>query len=97
MAEVAWARTALNDLVAIAEYIAIYNPTAASELVRRITKHVGKLADHPKLGTPLSIATARRYRQVIEPPCRIIYRQRGDTVLIIAVQRFEQRLKIEDV
>jgi hypothetical protein len=32
-------RTALNDLDAIADYIALDNPAAASELVQRIFRH----------------------------------------------------------
>jgi plasmid stabilization system protein ParE len=97
MAEVTWARTALADLVSIAEYIAIYNPAAAGKLVRKIRRHIDQLADHPKLGTALPIKAAHRYRQVVEPPCRVIYRISGDSVLIVAIQRCEQSLRIEEL
>ena len=43
MAQVIWAEPALNDLDAIADYIALENPTAASKLVQRIFRHVDQL------------------------------------------------------
>ena len=97
MAEIVWARPALNDLVSIAEYVAIYNPAAAKKLVRRITEHVDQLADHPQLGSALPIEAAHRYRQVIEPPCRIIYREHEHSVLIVSVQRCERQLRMKDL
>ena len=40
MAEVVWAEPALNDLDAIADYIALDNPEAARRLVQKIFVHV---------------------------------------------------------
>ena len=40
MAEVIWAEPALNDLDAIADYIALDNPEAARRLVQMIFEHV---------------------------------------------------------
>jgi plasmid stabilization system protein ParE len=40
MAQVIWAEPALNDLDTIADYIALDNPAAASQLVQRIFVHV---------------------------------------------------------
>jgi len=40
MAEVIWAEPALNDLDAIADYIALDNPEAARRLVQKIFEHV---------------------------------------------------------
>ena len=51
MAEVIWAEPALNDLDAIADYIALDNPEAARRLVQKIFEHVEHLASHPKLGS----------------------------------------------
>jgi len=49
MAEVIWAEPALNDLDAIADYIALDNPEAARWLVQKIFEHVGQLENHPRL------------------------------------------------
>jgi toxin ParE1/3/4 len=51
MAEVIWAEPALNDLDAIADYIALDNPEAARRLVQKIFEHVEKLEKHPRLGS----------------------------------------------
>ena len=39
MGEVIWAEPALNDLDAIADYIALDNPEAARHLVQKIFEH----------------------------------------------------------
>ena len=51
MAEVIWAEPALNDLDAIADYIALDNPEAARGLVQKIFEHVDHLESHPRLGS----------------------------------------------
>ena len=58
MAEVIWAEPALNDLDAIADYIALDNPEAARRLVQKIFEHVDHLESHPK--TWLKAARAQR-------------------------------------
>jgi len=51
MAEVIWAEPALNDLDAIADYIALDNPETARRLVQKILEHVDHLESHPRLGS----------------------------------------------
>jgi plasmid stabilization system protein ParE len=46
MAQIVWTEPALNDLDAIADYIALENPAAAAELVRRVFAHVEQLEAH---------------------------------------------------
>ena len=43
MAEIVWTDPALSDLDAIADYIALENPLAARQLVRRVFLHVEQL------------------------------------------------------
>lgn len=93
MAEIIWTEPALSDLDAIADYIALENPVAAKELVQRVFEHVDHLAAHPKIGSKLPEYRNWRYRQMIEPPCRIIYRQEKNSVFIVHVMRGEQLLK----
>ena len=40
---------AVRDLDAIADYIALDNPTAARELVQRVFSHVAQLAARPNM------------------------------------------------
>jgi plasmid stabilization system protein ParE len=50
VAEVIWAEPALQELDAIAEYIALDNPAAASDLVQQIFYKTERLENFPQSG-----------------------------------------------
>ncbi len=93
MAEIIWTESALNDLDAIADTIALDNPVAARQLVQRVFQHVEQLAKHPRCGSKPQELRGWRYRQFVETPCRIFYRQNGSRVYILHVMRGERRLR----
>jgi addiction module RelE/StbE family toxin len=93
LADVVWTRAADADLAAIADYIALDNPEAATALVQRILAHVEQLARFPRSGSVPPELPGRRYRQIIEPPCRVFYRVEGARVVVLHVMRSEQRLR----
>lgn len=93
MAEIIWSEPALSDLDAIADYIALENPVAAAKLVQRIFDHIAQLAEHPDSGSWPPELGRSRYRQIVEPPCRIFYRHDGQKVLILHVMRGERLLR----
>ncbi len=93
MARLIWTEPALADLDAIADYIAIENPTAAAELVQRVFRHVEQLERHPQSGSRPSEVKGSRYRQIVEPPCRVFYRVEGDLVVVMHVMRSERLLR----
>ena len=93
MVEIVWTEPALADLDAIADYIALDNPDAAADLVRRVFRHVEQLAAHPKSGSKPPELEGWRYRQIVEPPCRVFYRHDRTRVYILFVLRGEQRLR----
>ncbi len=95
MAEVIWAEPALSDLDTIADYIALDNPDAARRLVRRVFEHVGQLQSHPEIGSKPQELKGWRYRQIVEPPCRVFYRYDGRRVYILYVMRSERLLRRE--
>jgi toxin ParE1/3/4 len=95
MAEIVWAEPALSDLDAIADYITLDNPVAAAQLVTRVVGHVDQLSEHSRSGSILPELPGWRYRQIIEPPCRVIYRQEQNRVLILHVVRSERLLRPE--
>jgi len=95
MAEVVWTEPALADLDAIADYIALENPEAARALVRRVFAHVGQLVVHPRSGSEPAELPRGRYRQIVEPPCRIFYRLAGKRVLVLHVMRAERQLRTD--
>jgi len=93
MAEVIWTEPALSDPDAIADYIALENPDAARALVKRIFRHVDQLTKHPRSGSKPGELLGWRYRQIIEPPCRIFYRVDSNRVFILYVMRAERWLR----
>jgi toxin ParE1/3/4 len=95
MAQIVWSEPALSDLDAIADYIALENPLAASEFVRRVLGHVEQLAAHPRSGSRLPELPQSRYRQLVEPPCRVFYRFDGKRVFVLHVMRSERLLRKE--
>ncbi len=102
MAEIVWTEPALNDLDALADYIALDKPEAAARLVRRVFERVEMLADHPELGPRIpELARGSAYRQLVESPCRIFYRyeRRTQHIYLLGVMRgeklFQARLLLE--
>ena len=95
MAEVTWAKPALHDLDAIADYIALDNPEAARRLVQKSFEHVDHLESHPRLGSKPPELKGWRYRHIVEPPCRIFCREDSGRVLILHVMRSERLLRSE--
>lgn len=93
MAQVIWTEPALNDLDAIADYIAIENPVAAAELVKRVFGHVEQLEVHPDSGSKPPELKRSRYRQIVEPPCRVFYRYDGEKVFVLYVMRSKRLLR----
>ena len=94
MARVVWTEPAIADLEAIADYIAVENPVSASGVVQRVYGHVGQLVDFPESGSrPSELGTSTRYRQIVEPPCRVFYRWDGETVWVLYVMRSERILR----
>lgn len=97
MARLIWTDPALNDLDAIADFIALDKPEAARLLVARVIAHVGQLERFPDSGSRVAEFKRSRYRQIIEPPCRVFYRREGATVVVLHVLRAERRLHRRDL
>lgn len=96
MAEVVWTEPAVADLDAVADYIALDKPDAARALVARVLAHVEQLAAQPESGScPRELGPRSRYRQIVEPPCRVFYRYEAATerVFILYVLRGEMPLR----
>jgi toxin ParE1/3/4 len=93
MAEIIWTEPALQELEAIAEYIALDKPAAASDLVKEVFDKVERLEHFPKSGrTPPELPDSI-YREVLVPPCRIFYREDEPRILVLFVMREERQLR----
>ena len=93
MAEVIWTEPALQELDAIAEYIALDNPVAASHLVQEVFDKIERLENFPQSGRFPPELPDSVYREVVVPPCRIFYREDGQRVFVLYVMREERQLR----
>ena len=97
MVQIVWTEPARADLEAIVDYVAIENPAAAAALGRRVLRHVEQLALHPDSGSRPRELGRSRFWQIVEPPCRVLYRRDGTTVAILHVMRTERELDMRRV
>jgi len=97
MAEVIWSEPALDQLDAIAGYIALDKPESAKAVVRRIIEAMDRLRRFRSLGRPIPELPHSNYRQVWMRPCWIYYRVDGGDVRILHVRRAEQHFRIDDL
>ena len=93
MAEVVWTEPALQELDAIAEYIALDNPAAASRLVQEVFEKTECLEDFPQFRRIPPELPGSVYREILMPPCRIFYREEESDVIVLYVIREERQLR----
>ena len=93
MAEVIWTEPALQELDAIADYIALDNPAAASDLVKEVFDKTERLENFPKSGRIPPELPDSVYREVVVPPCRVFYRHDEQRILVLYVMRVERQLR----
>jgi plasmid stabilization system protein ParE len=82
---IVWADPALDELDDIATWIAADDPRAAGRLVRRVFARVERLRNQPRTGRYVPEAGTRSHREVIVGVLRVIYREDGTQILIVAV------------
>jgi toxin ParE1/3/4 len=93
VARLIWTEPALADLEAIADYIALDNPTAARRLVGRVFESVERLARFPNSGKRPPELPRSPYREIVVTPCRVLYRVEDDAVFLLYVMRAERLLR----
>jgi toxin ParE1/3/4 len=94
MAELIWTEPALQDLDAVADYIALDNRDAARRYVREVLDQVARLKSFPESGqVPAELEDFPQYRHLVIPPCRVFYKVSGSGVFILHVMRCERRFR----
>lgn len=93
MARLIWTEPALADLDAIADYIALDNPTAARRLVGLVFESVERLDRFPNSGKRPPELPRSPYREIVVTPCRVVYRVEDDAVFLLHVMRAERLLR----
>ena len=97
MAQVIWAETALQDLDAIADYIALDDPNAATRLVRKVFEKVDQLMEFPETGTGPRELKRTPYRKLTVKPILIYYRVEGRKAIIVHVVRSERKFSLKRI
>ena len=97
MARIIWTEPAIQDLDAIAEYISLDKPLAASRFIQRVFARVDQLVDHPKSGSVPPELIGTQYRQLVIQPVRLFYRAQSDVVYIVYVMRGERLFWEQDL
>ncbi len=95
MAKIIWADPAIQDLDAIADYIALDKSAAAHQLVHQVLGAVRMLQKFPQMGSLPTELRGLPYRQLIVSPCRIFYRLEKKVVYIVHILRGEQLVRRE--
>lgn len=90
MARLIWTEPALADLEAVADYIAMENPTAARRLVSRVFESVERLERFPNSGKRPCELPHLPYREIVVAPCRVFYRVEKGVVFFLYVMRAER-------
>lgn len=82
---VVWSRRALEDLEAIAEFIATDSPTYASTVVKNLVNRTKNLDAFPRSGRKVPEFDDDEVRELVVYSYRLIYRLEGEEVVIAAV------------
>jgi len=95
MVELIWTEPALQDLDAVADYIALDNRAAACRYVHEVFKQVARLKSFPELGqVPAELEDFPQYRHLLVLPCRIFYKVDADRLFILHVMRRERQFRL---
>jgi addiction module RelE/StbE family toxin len=89
---------AKKDLLEIVSYIVQNNPQNSLKILERIEARINTLGHFPHRGAyvpELLKKNIKEYRQIIEPPWRIIYRVDKDIVTILLI--IDSRRNIQDI
>ena len=90
---VTWTERALTQLQEIGACIALENPEAAQILVHKVMDSADRLAAFPRSGRKIPEFPTFPQRELIVPPCRVIYRAEGRKAWILSVLRSERILR----
>ena len=85
-----WTEEAYDELDALLDYIASYNPGMAEKVVDRIAELIAVIEQFPKMGRELDESGLRRL-VITGTPCIIYYRLLPEYIAIEGVAHTSQR------
>ncbi len=87
-----WTEQAVEQLAAIAEFISISSPVYAEQIVQRVAQRFEQACRFPESGRAVPEFDRADIRELIEPPYRLIYRIRDQSIEVVAVLHGRQDL-----
>jgi addiction module RelE/StbE family toxin len=88
-----WTNAALDNLLAIYDYVAQASPFYADKLTKRLVERSEQLEVFPLSGRIVPELSNPDIREVIEGAYRILYKVKTDSIDVIAVVHSAQNLK----
>jgi addiction module RelE/StbE family toxin len=82
--QIRWHEDAINDLVALREYIATDNSQAAPHIAGKILEAASLLGEYPMLGKAGRIHSTREF-VISRTPFTIVYLPQADSVTILRI------------
>ena len=95
MAKIIWADPALDQFDAIADFIALDDPSAAKEFVQQVFAQTDRLKKFPQLGRRVPELKSSALRQIWLKPCWLYYRAEAEKIYIVHLRRAEYPLRID--
>lgn len=89
-----WSSEARSELRAIRRFIARDSEFYADRMVARIVECAESILAAPRRGHPVHEYPEAELKEVHEPPYRIIYEISRETIGIVTIVHFKQRLKL---
>ena len=94
---VIWTQPAVADVVQIRDYIAADSPLYARIVAERLFASVERLAQYPLSGRAVPELNDASLREVVDPPYRIVYRVRVDSLDILTVVHAARRFPTDTI
>jgi plasmid stabilization system protein ParE len=93
--KVTFAESAVKDLKEIKAWYADQQvPDVGEKFIKEIISRIETLADYPETGRMVPEFGITHLRELINPPCRVVYRLEQDRVRIVRVWRSERLLQL---
>jgi plasmid stabilization system protein ParE len=94
MAKIIWSDQSLEDLKAIADYIAKDSPRYAGVFLENIFQYSETLTLFPAMGRNVPEVDDKNVREIFYKRYRIIYEYKGDAVEVLTVIHGSKLLKL---